>query len=83
VDLFVGPARGLRWRTFKEHPGIVLSIVDGVRPRGHSARTRSSSHAQGHRTAPGIACPPRRLDGLRMRGQLRRVVDLARLMKLT
>jgi signal transduction histidine kinase len=83
VDLFVRPARGLRRGAFQEHPGVVFSVLDGVRPGGHRIGPRGASGAEGHRAARGVAGAAGRPAGLRVRGQLRDVVDLARLMRLT
>jgi hypothetical protein len=79
VDLFVGAGHRVQRSAFQKHFGFLLPVMDGVRAGGHRMRTRSASGAESHQVARGVAGTVGRIAGLRMRSQLRHVVDLARL----
>lgn len=79
MDLFIPPVGGLRWRAVQKHSGLVFSLLDGVRAVGPRDVNPRASDFEAHRAAGGDTGSTGRAAGLRLRGQFRALVGLARL----
>jgi hypothetical protein len=67
----------LRRRALAQYPGLVFSVLDGLRAGGSGVGTRSPRNFQGLRNARGTTRPLGRHGSDWLCGHFRNVVDLA------